>query len=139
MDDSGSDDVIVNLKSIADTQVNDKLCIIGNGKYIVRDERVFQFVFRHITGDGRLRVIEFMEKLMLDIRHRLDTETGWKRDKIVNLLPAVINGMKKMRFTYCMDRIVLFRLENLIDTLYNINVEISGNKSDDNDDAIELG
>ena len=120
---NGTDDLIVNLKSIAGTQVHDKLCIITNGRYIVRDERMFQSIMRHLTGDCRDRVIEFMEKLLVDIRTQLSTDTGWKRDKIIELIPDVINGMKNLRFTYCTDRIILFRLENIIDSLCNLQLD----------------
>ena len=38
----------------------------------------------------------------------------------IELLPDVVRGMKNMRFTYFTDRIVLFRIENLIDALRNM-------------------
>ena len=57
------DDLIVNLKSISSTHVNEKLCITADGKYLVRDYRYFQCVFRYITGDSRLVLVNFVETI----------------------------------------------------------------------------
>ena len=116
------DDLIVNLKSISSAHVNEKLCITADGKYLVRDYRYFQCVFRYITGDSRLVLVNFVETLFKRLitalaDHQLEL---WRRNKIIQLLPLTLVGLENMKATYFTDRIVLFHFENIIDSLQHL-------------------
>lgn len=116
------DDLIVNLKSISSAHVNEKLCITADGKYLVRDYRYFQCVFRYITGDSRLVLVNFIETLLKRLMttladHQLEL---WRRNKIIQLLPLTLVGLENMKATYFTDRIVLFHFENIIDSLQHL-------------------
>lgn len=116
------DDLIVNLKSISSAQVNEKLCITADGKYLVRDYRYFQCVFRYITGDSRLVLVNFVEALLKRLITILSDSQleSWRRDKITQLLPLTLVGLENMKATYFTDRIVLFHFENIIDSLQHL-------------------
>lgn len=116
------DDLIVNLKSISSAHVNEKLCITADGKYLVRDYRYFQCVFRYITGDSRLVLVNFIETLVKRLMTTLSDPQleSWRRDKIIQLLPLTLVGLENMKATYFTDRIVLFHFENIIDSLQHL-------------------
>ena len=129
------DDLIVNLKSISSAQVNEKICITSDGKYLVRDYRYFQCVLRYITGDSRLALVAFIETLL---KRLIDTLTDprlerWRKDKIVQLLPLTLVGLENMKATYFSDRIVLFHFENLIDVLQHLMSTLSTSTQFTND------
>ena len=116
------DDLIVNLKSISSAHVNEKLCITADGKYLVRDYRYFQCVFRYITGDSRLVLVNFIETLLKRLMttladHQLEL---WRRTKIIQLLPLTLVCLENMKATYFTDRIVLLHFENIIDSLQHL-------------------
>ena len=111
------DDLIVNLKSIASSQVNERLCVASDGKYLLRDERYFQPIMRFITGDSRTKLVDYVERVLVAIKHHLSQQNEWKRQKVVELLPQVLVGLENIKSTYRADRVVLYRLENIIDTL----------------------
>jgi hypothetical protein len=119
-----TDNLIINLKVIASTQVNEKLCVTPCGKYLVRDERRFQFLLRYISGDSRLRVITFIEKLLSTLEDKLEcldeTNEIWRYDRLIDSLNQVLLGLENLKATYRDDRIVLFRFENVIDKLTHL-------------------
>ena len=124
------DDLIVNLKSIAASQVNEKLCITPDGRYILKDERYFQSVLRYVTGDSRVRLTDYIERVLSDVYLFLseNKEEEWKKEKVSQLLPAVLTGLENIKTTYRADKIVLFRLENLIDRLRYV-IQTVGNSA----------
>jgi hypothetical protein len=113
------EDLMVNLKSISSVRVDEKLCTTRDGRYLVRDERFFQFVIRHLTGDCRTRIMDFIEKVLSDLNTHLERADGdkWERTRLVRLLPSVLVGLENIKTTYRADKVILFRLENLIDSL----------------------
>lgn len=111
------DDLIVNLKSIASSQVNERLCVANDGKYLLRDERYLQPVMRLITGDSRSKIVDYVERVLIDIKKHLSHSNEWKHEKIKQLLPQVLGGLENIKTTYRADRVILYRLENIIDTL----------------------
>lgn len=118
------DDLVINLKVIASTQVNEKLCVTPCNKYLVRDERRFQFLLRYFSGDSRLRVITFIEKLLNTLEEKLEcldeTNEIWRYDRLIESLNQVLLGLENLKATYRDDRIVLFRFENVIDKLQHL-------------------
>ena len=113
------EDLLVNLKSISTIRVDEKLCTTCDGRYLVRDERLFQFLVRHLTGDCRSRIMDFIDKVLADLNTHLERTEGdkWERTRLVRLLPSVLVGLENIKTTYRADKVILFRLENLIDSL----------------------
>lgn len=113
------DELIVNMKSLAGSQVGDKLCITADGKYVLRDERMLQSLVRYLTGDSRERLMDFIEHIIHDLSESLKDKKldAWKRDKLIQLMPLTLVGLENIESTYRADKIILFRLENLVDAL----------------------
>jgi hypothetical protein len=113
------EDLVVNLKSISSVRVGEKLYVTRDSRYLVRDERVFQSVVRYLTGDSRGRIMDFVDRVLADLyMHLAATDVDeWKRVRLVRLLPSVLVGLENIKTTYQSDKVVLFRLENLVDSL----------------------
>jgi hypothetical protein len=108
--------LLINLKSISRIQPYEKIHIVDN-KFIIRDERLFQFIQRWLNGDNRKQILEFIKKIVDTCEQILGNKQLSEKDymKIIQILPSFIIGLENLKLTYQNDRITKYILENLID------------------------
>jgi len=108
--------LLINLKSISRIQPYEKIHIVDN-KFIIRDERIFQFIQRWLNGDNRKQILEFIKKIVETCEQILENKQISEKDylKIIQILPSFIIGLENLKLTYHNDKITKYILENLID------------------------
>lgn len=108
--------LLINLKSISRIQPYEKIHIVDN-KFIIRDERIFQFIQRWLNGDNRKQILEFIKKIVETCEQILENKQISEKDylKIIQILPSFMIGLENLKLTYHNDKITKYILENLID------------------------
>lgn len=116
--DSDYQRLVINIKSLSLARVGVKF-VIKNDLYIVPDLRFFSSLCRFITSDNRIKVLDFLNKMINDLLTILDSTTieEEERLRLLTLIPTFHNSLHVLRITYNEDDITAFAIENLSDRL----------------------
>jgi hypothetical protein len=117
------EDLFINIKSVSRVQPHEKLSIVDKN-FLVIDHRSIQWLTRWFTGDNRKTVMAFIQGLILRIGELIqgnEKEINYEdKSKLIRLLPMMQVGLDNLKQSYEDDRIVIFTLENIIDSLEKI-------------------
>lgn len=118
------DEVIVNLKILADVQVNDKLRITG--KYLCKDDsyKLIQPLFRKFKNDNRTKIVDFLDHVIQKSFEYLNQDINCKlrycnTQHFLSDFKTSIRGIERLKITYAGDLITMHRLQLIIEKIQN--------------------